>query len=314
MADQYMNSADQDYAAFYASVTGQDPKKIAKDGQLPKTTSSLPAGVSRVTPEGLNVYSRKTVAVDDLGQPITQKSSAASKPPTVTFVPSQSQPTDFQKAMQPLATSIPVFGPIGNGIAVLSRMATAAPSSNIPSPPPPKGYNTRTGDYEVMVPSEPYAAAPAPVRTADNKAGFRLGSEPAVQLGFVAPTKPSWRGWNPALKAIDAAAPIAVALGTPMPRRDPRGYPSVAQALVSPTPTARQPDTATIIAEALAPMNRQAQIAALQQQAQVTNDPLIAAAMAAGRTTYGSPTSSGALGDNALMPTVAMNGNPIRNR
>jgi len=54
--------------------------------------------------------------------------------------------------------------------------------------------------------------------------------------------------------------------------------------------------------------------AALMEQARVTNDPLMAAAMAQGRTSYVSPTNNGALADNALMPTVAMNGNPLRNR
>ncbi len=63
MADQYMNSADQDYAAFYRSVMGP------------------PQGVDRVTGEGLNVYKRPTVPIDPTtGLPIVQTRSGGSPP------------------------------------------------------------------------------------------------------------------------------------------------------------------------------------------------------------------------------------------
>jgi hypothetical protein len=58
------------------------------------------------------------------------------------------------------------------------------------------------------------------------------------------------------------------------------------------------------------------QLASMQQAAQTAQDPALAAALAAGNKSYvptnGDPT--GVLGYGALMPTVAMNGNPIRNR
>lgn len=58
------------------------------------------------------------------------------------------------------------------------------------------------------------------------------------------------------------------------------------------------------------------QLAAMQAAAATAQDPALAAALAAGRKSYvptnGDPT--GVLGSGALMPTVAMNGNPIRNR
>jgi len=59
-----------------------------------------------------------------------------------------------------------------------------------------------------------------------------------------------------------------------------------------------------------------AQLAAMQAAAHTAQDPALAAALAAGNKSYvptnGDPT--GVLGYGALMPTVAMNGNPIRNR
>ncbi len=61
-------------------------------------------------------------------------------------------------------------------------------------------------------------------------------------------------------------------------------------------------------------LSGEAQRQALQAQAQITSDPALAAAMAAGKTAYVSPTNNGVLADNALMPTVAMNGNPIKHR
>jgi hypothetical protein len=58
------------------------------------------------------------------------------------------------------------------------------------------------------------------------------------------------------------------------------------------------------------------QLAAMQSAAPQAQDPALAAALAAGNKSYvptnGDPT--GVLGYGAVMPTVAMNGNPIRNR
>jgi hypothetical protein len=72
------------------------------------------------------------------------------------------------------------------------------------------------------------------------------------------------------------------------------------------------------VAQALAfrPVAEGAQLAAMQAAAPQAQDPALAAALAAGNKSYvptnGDPT--GVLGYGALMPTVAMNGNPIRNR
>lgn len=58
------------------------------------------------------------------------------------------------------------------------------------------------------------------------------------------------------------------------------------------------------------------QLASMQAAASLAQDPALAEALAAGRKGYvpTNPDATGVLGSGALMPTVAMNGNPIRNR
>lgn len=58
------------------------------------------------------------------------------------------------------------------------------------------------------------------------------------------------------------------------------------------------------------------QLASMQAAASLAQDPALAAALASGAKGYvpTNPDATGVLGSGALMPTVAMNGNPIRNR
>lgn len=58
------------------------------------------------------------------------------------------------------------------------------------------------------------------------------------------------------------------------------------------------------------------QLASMQAAASLAQDPALAAALASGAKGYvpSNPNDTGVLGPGALMPTVALNGNPIRNR
>lgn len=62
-------------AIIAGSHANTDPSYVPPSGLEVVFPGSVPAGVSRVTGEGLNVYSRPTYAVDSYGSPITSNSN-----------------------------------------------------------------------------------------------------------------------------------------------------------------------------------------------------------------------------------------------
>jgi hypothetical protein len=267
----------------------------------------------------LNKRVVQTVAVDPFtGNPITSGGAVRSA---------------VTQGTQPAGT---VQMPPGARPAAVDRAFAQMPVQPPPAPLPPAPAPVRTagGIYNAKPPPAP------PV----------LPSDPRLPKGTALAFDPGGAPSNPAVSAISAATSPAPRLPMSLTAQMMLARSQAGQSPMGPSPSARPPasipleDMGTVnpvsqVIPALqarigksgigrlfnaatagvvpqASISRPEQITALQQQAKITKDPEIAKAMAAGKTSYVSSNASnnGVLGPNALMPTVAMNGKPIRNR
>jgi hypothetical protein len=201
--------------------------------------------------------------------------------------------------------------PIYGGGNIQTAAATRAPSTNGTTyypPGPAYGYNALTGDYEVQQPGNAYTRGTLPPNST------LTPKSPAV-AAINAAMRPSSSWIDQFLQRSGMQWEPAAPAG-PAPAGDPWGNLRIGGdsgvSGVGLTTGGHQAD-----ARMLRPaIDREAQRAALMQQAQRTQDAELAAAMAKGKTSYVSSNknNNGVLAVNALMPTVAMNGKPILNR
>jgi hypothetical protein len=198
------------------------PPEAIYQGMYPAPTR--PAGVSRVTPEGLNVYSRPTVAIGPDGNPVTAPRGVGPSGVGNTWssVASARPVNSPRGGMLPFPPDTPPprnYTGLGGGpwrsIAGASPVQTAARPSRTVSPlpqgPTPRmGYDPLTGEYKPIGPGSSYLLG----EQAGPVGGIVSGKN-ETRLGYAGfPPDPT----NPALGAIeDQLNPSGRSTGFPFP-------------------------------------------------------------------------------------------------
>jgi hypothetical protein len=206
-----LNSAQQQLVRMPDGTYAVSPRAVSPQGMYDGTypASSPPPGVSRVTPEGLNVYSRPTVAIGPDGNPVT--------------APRGFGPSGVGNSWSSVASAPPVNSPRGGMLPFP------------PDTPPPRNYTGLGGG-----PWQSMASAP-PVQTSSprqqtllagmfgrGQGGYwsgalkdqaQLPSNDGGEAGFLQAFGPG-ASPNPALDAIDVTINGGRRM-PPMPRMRP---------------------------------------------------------------------------------------------
>jgi hypothetical protein len=310
------NSLSTDWDKFYAMVMGEP---------TPKAETPI-----RVTPEGLNVYQRPVVSIDSSGNPIPSQPLpviSSSGPPQGTKNNRGSLPSAGNSLTEPWGGSIDQFmfprrDIIQNRPAnPLPETRTALDAAN-PWNMNDLGLERQSFFAKGETPAE-RAIAEVTIRGGNTQGPWKgWGSRPSVSLPTMPEDDPLLAEALAIGKAYKPSAKVQAALGAPAPPGSPGapagrgggGLLSMLLGALGGGSTGQGGGLASILSGG-GPATGQ-QLASMQQAAQTAQDPALAAALAAGNKSYvptnGDPT--GVLGYGALMPTVAMNGNPIRNR
>jgi hypothetical protein len=311
------NSLSTDWDKFYAMVMGE-----------PAPRAETPI---RVTPEGLNVYQRPVVSIDSSGNPVPSHPLPAISsfgPPQGTKNNRGSLPSAGNSLSEPWGGTIDQFmlprRDIIQNVPPLPQTRTATVNASDPLNVNNLGLTRQSFFAKQETPAE-RAIAEVTIKGGSPQGPWKgWGSRPSPSLPTMADPNDDpllaealkiGRAYKPSAKvqaALNAPAPSG-SPGAPQQQRG-GGLLGMLLGAFGGGSTGQGGGLASILSGG-GPATGQ-QLAAMQQAAQTAQDPALAQALAAGNKTYtptnGDPT--GVLGYGALMPTVAMNGNPIRNR
>jgi LysM repeat protein len=210
-----LNSAQQQLVRMPDGTYALSPRAVSPQGMYDGTypASSPPPGVSRVTPEGLNVYSRPTVAIGPDGNPVTMARSGgpgvgntwanvASAPPVQTAsrpAPPVSAPKTGGNFFDFLGTAFSNKQP---PVYTADNPPPRAPSSPIPGGPTIDATNPIDLYRLGLSPSKPQPAALGAIDDMLGGSGRSTG-QPFPLMGFNRPMMPARSGGSPLIGPRD---------------------------------------------------------------------------------------------------------------